>query len=174
MFTYIRVESKYILSGVDKSDWELVLCASLQTLTYNSETNTPPSHIFEVNTFLVTSLFQIPEMCSPVTLYAELEDDQSVSVTCLVEEINGTTATVAAGECGVKENKKYSLAVRAVNQFGLSSTSKPVTICELQNPRFPRNSHSFPFCYPNNTFHSKLLVYFHICCLPLHVWCRYH
>ena len=42
MFTYIRVESKYILSGVDKNDWELVLCASLQTLTYNSETNTPP------------------------------------------------------------------------------------------------------------------------------------
>ena len=67
-------------------------------------------------------------MCSPVTLYAELEDEQSVSVTCLVERINGTTATVDAGECGVEENKKYSLAVWAVYKFGLSSTSEPVTI----------------------------------------------
>ena len=77
--------------------------------------------------------FQIPDMCYPaaVTLYAELEGEKSGSVSCTVEEISGGSASVAAGECGVRKNEKYSLTLRAENQFGLSSSSESVTICEL-------------------------------------------
>jgi hypothetical protein len=73
---------------------------------------------------------EIQEMCSPpaVTLYAELEGEKSVSVSCTVEEISGGSATVAAGECGVRRNEKYSLTLRAENQFGLSSSSESVTV----------------------------------------------
>ena len=72
-------------------------------------------------------------MCSPaaLALYAELEGEKSGSVSCTMEEVRRGSASVAAGECGVRKNEKYSLVLRAENQFGLSSSSESVTICEL-------------------------------------------
>ena len=73
-------------------------------------------------------------MCSPVvSLYAELNSENTHSLSCVVEEeeVNEDSVTVAAGECGAKENEKYSLTLHAENHFGLSSSSEPVTVCEL-------------------------------------------
>ena len=76
-------------------------------------------------------LSQIPEMCSPVNLTVILEeDDTSTSVSCPVAAISGPTATVTVTECGVRENEKYSVTMRAENEFKLSSSSEPITICE--------------------------------------------
>ena len=65
-----------------------------------------------------------------MTLSAELEDEESATVNCSLLG-SGPAVTVPASECGVRENKRYSLSVRAENMFGLFNYSQPVNIREL-------------------------------------------
>ena len=75
-------------------------------------------------------------MCFPPTFTLLLRADEVATLRCplppphTVPQGPQTTLAAAAVECGVGENEMYFVAVRAENQFGLFSTSAPVTVCE--------------------------------------------
>ena len=77
-------------------------------------------------------------MCFPptFTLLLMANDSEVATLSCplpsphIASQGPQTRLAAAAIECGARENEMYSVTVRAENQFGLFSTSAPVTICE--------------------------------------------
>ena len=72
-------------------------------------------------------------MCIPVrTILLLVDDETATTLNCSLpgHDSGSVSLTVAAAECGVRENVEYSVTVGAVNRFQLSSSSQPVTLCK--------------------------------------------